>query len=397
MKVERYERIRHAAAGGAEPLLRSGLEHSLPWLEAEEGRVAPFQNYLLARGRDGTPTALATCYPIRHTSAHRAYAAWEVLLGAPTEALVEALPPGAAHDDAVNTLAKLRAGLPATATDALAVVTPGSVRPGVLTARDAVPVRELDALVSAVEDLSAELSLPVVEFAHVRGDAEGRRLHRVLRARGYTAVTTGADAVLDARFTSLETYFARFRSNRRKTLRKERSRFLAQAPEVRLQGPEGLTPCLVALQLARYRAYGHDTDADAVRDRFSRAARIPGLKVLRADGSDGPLGFVAFYEDPRARRLVPRLGAFTRDVPSCYFNLSYYELIAYAARIGGMSIHYGDSTYGAKTLRGCRLVRLTTYLRAADPALHHQLDEAARLRTTLEENQMRAAEDMAGS
>lgn len=434
MTIERYERIRDVTGPGASALLTADLERSLPWWAAEEGRISPEHHYLVARGPDGTATALAACHPLPHTAAHRAYAVLELLLGAPTEALVRRLAPGPARSVAARTLARLRAQLPAAATDVLAVVTPGSVQPGVLTAPAPGPRRlgasrprradpspgpaaqpcadragsgpagplgvpgpaaptDLEDLVTAVERLAGKLSLPVVEFANVRAEPGDAALHRTLRARGYAPVITGADAVLEAHHTDLDAYFAGFRSNRRKVLRKERSRFLAAGPTLDLQGPEGLTADLVALQLARYRAYGHDATPDSVRDRFARAARVPGLRVLRADGPTGPLGFVAFYEHLGRRRLVPRLGAFVRSAPACYFNLAYYELIAHAARLGGMSIHYGDATYAAKTGRGCRLVRLTTYLRATDPALQRVLREAARLRTELEERELRAAEE----
>ncbi|MFI2190299.1 hypothetical protein [Streptomyces sioyaensis] len=388
LHISRHARIRDAAAHGAHELLSGDLERSLPWLEAEEGRISADHHYI-AVGRPGARAeALAVCYSIPQASAHRAYASAEVLLGRPTDALIHGLPSEVESMRAQETLARLRRRLPTTATDTLAVVAPGSVHSGVVSNSQFSPARRravLTSLVDAVEHSAAELGLPVVEFGHVRDDPSDRELHHVLRSKGYTGVTVGADAVLDVRFRDLDEYFTSFRSNRRKVLRKERQRFLATGPTISLRGADGLTDDLVDLQLARYLHYGHQADAQSVRDRFVRAAKIPGLKVLRADSDSGPLGFVAFYEDRARARIVPRLGAFVRNESACYFNLAYYELIAHAARLGGMHIHYGDSTYEAKTARGCALTRLTTYFRSPDTNLQKLLHEAGRLRSELEE------------
>ncbi|MBR8642373.1 hypothetical protein KEF29_31220 [Streptomyces tuirus] len=300
-------------------------------------------------------------------------------------------------------LDSVRSLLPVEATDTLAVVTPGCVFPGV-SLPAGVDIDSLATLVGAVEAQAQALGLPVVEFGHLRDDtAADRALHKTLRARGYIAVTVGADAVLDtAPYTGLDSYFSSFRSHRRKVMRKERRLFEGAHATVRIDGPEGLTDDLAALQLDRYRRYGQQTDEAAVQDRFTRAARIPGLRVLRADAPSnppsagtpaGPLGFIAFYEDHRTHRILTRLGAFSGHA-AAYFNIAYYELVAHATGLGGMRIHYGDSTYLAKTLRGCSLTRLTTYfraIRATDASLHDALSRAGRLRTCLEEKQLARA------
>ncbi|WP_330328515.1 hypothetical protein OHS33_01365 [Streptomyces sp. NBC_00536] len=344
----------------------------------------------------GTGAQCATCYVIPHDCPHTTYATRSVLLGSPLRDLLDRLPDAAEADRLREAAADLGRRLPAEGTDTLAVVSPGSTRPGVTPGAGGsgplAELAELAELVSGAERIAAEQGLPVVEFGNVREEPAWAPLHRILRERGYVPVTTGADAVLDAPAEGLDAYFDGFRSHRRKVLRKERARFLDRNPRVEVLGADGLTPDLVELQLDRYRRYGHEADADAVRDRFRRAASIPGLRVLRADGEGGPLGFVAFYEDLPHRRLVPRLGAFSTDDRGSYFNLAYYELIAHAARGGGFRIHYGESTYGAKTARGCRLTRLVTYFRAADPHLHHALGAAAALRSDLEEREIAAAE-----
>ncbi|AZM56967.1 hypothetical protein DMA15_34000 [Streptomyces sp. WAC 01529] len=324
---------------------------------------------------------------IPHDCPHTTYATWSVLFGSPVRDLLHRLPDDA-RSDRLRQAAELGRRVRVEDTDTLAVISPGSTRPGVTAGGE----RALAALVSGAERIAAEQGLPVVEFGNVRDEPEWTALHRILRERGYVPVTTGADAVLDVPTEGLDAYFDGFRSHRRKVLRKERARFLDRRPRVAVLGAEGLTPDLVELQLDRYRRYGHEADADAVRDRFRRALSIPGLRVLRADGEGGPLGFVAFYEDLPHRRLVPRLGAFSTEDRGSYFNLAYYELIAHAARGGGFRIHYGESTYGAKAARGCRLTRLVTYFRAADPHLHDALTAAGALRSHLEEREITAAE-----
>ncbi|MGW6947508.1 hypothetical protein [Streptomyces xanthophaeus] len=340
----------------------------------------------------GSGAQFATCYVIPHDCPHTTYATWSALFGSPLRDLLHRLPDDVEADRLREAAAELGSRLPAPApdTDTLAVVSPGSTRPGVT--QGAGGARALTELVSGAERIAAERGLPVVEFGNVRDEPEWAPLHRILSDRGYVPVTTGADAVLDAPDTGLDAYFDGFRSHRRKVLRKERARFLELGHHVEVLGADGLTPDLVELQLDRYRRYGHEADADAVRDRFRRAASIPGLRVLRADGADGPLGFVAFYEDLPHRRLIPRLGAFSTEDRGSYFNLAYYELIAHAARGGGFRIHYGESTYGAKAARGCRLTRLVTYFRAADPHLHDALTAAGAIRSHLEEREIAAAE-----
>ncbi|MFI1189009.1 peptidogalycan biosysnthesis protein [Streptomyces californicus] len=401
MRARAWTSVREAMADSADVRGgESGLHRSLPWLAAEEGRVSRDQYYLRVGG------ALASCYPLPHTAAHRTYATWEIVCGAPVEELVQhTAQPRRASAEAE--LAHVRALLPARATDTLAVVTPGCLFPGV-TLSPRTSAHSLDALVDGVEAQAGDLGLPVVQFGNLREDDTAERtLHQVLRARGYSAVTVGADAVLDtSAYADLEAYFSGFRAHRRKVLRKERRLFEGERATVRVHGPEGLTEELAALQLARYRRYGHRTDARAVEDRFTRAATIPGLKVLRADTEEtspsagsptsSPLGFVAFYEDHGTRRILTRLGAF-REGKAAYFNIAYYELIAHATRVGGMRIHYGDSTYEAKTLRGCGLTRLTSYFRATDPSLHRAIARAGRLRTALEELRLRRAVSERGS
>ncbi len=392
MLIERSHRACDAAAGGGSELLSADLEHSLHWLDAEEGRTSEVQYYLLVRYASGVSEALAACYPVPASAAYRRYAAWDVPLGERTKALSEGRAPGPVREASVGTVARLREMLPVSVTGTLAVVAPGSVYSGIITRTGTTPSRRqeaLDALLREAEQLAAEFRLPVVEVGAVCDDAD-QDVHEVLLARGYAPTTIGADAVLDAFYGNLDEYVASFRANRRKVLRKERQRFLAAGPVVEMLGADGLTADLVDLQLERYRRYGFSSDANAVSDRFARAAQIPGLKVLRADCETGSLGFVAFYfvafyEDHRHGRLVPRLGAFARSDAACYFNLAYYELIVHASRLGGMRIHYGANTYDAKVLRGCRLVRLTTYFRAREPELQHVIQNAAGLRTRLEE------------
>ena len=381
MAITRHTTARRLAMYGPQGAVE--LERTVPWLLAEEGRITGEQYYLTR------PGLLASCYVIPHDCAHTGYATWQMLFGQPVRSLVDRIADD--EEDRTRTateLADLAARLPAGATDTLAVVTPGSTRPGISGATSA---EEVAALVVGIEKLADALSLPVVAIGNVRDEPGCADLDRILRERDYVPVTTGADALLDVPPGDLDSYFDGFRANRRKVMRKERGRFLAAGPSVTVSGSDGLTADLVDLQRERYAQYGHQADTAAVLDRFRRAVRIPGLRVLRADGPDGPLGFVGFYLDRRHRRIVTRLGAFARDDTACYFNLAYYELISYAAAAGGLRIHYGESTYQAKTARGCRLVRLNTYFRAADPEVHQIIAEAGRVRTRLEERQLSAA------
>jgi hypothetical protein len=361
------------------------LERTVPWLRAEEGRITSDQCYLASAESD----LFASCYVIPHDCAHTAYATWPMLFGPPVQSLVDQMPDDTVRIDTARRLAELAELLPAAGTDALVAVTPGSTRPGITggtRSRD-----DVHELLADVEDLAAERRLPVTAVANVRADPDCAMLHRVLRERGYVSVTTGADAVLDVPSGDLDSYFSGFRANRRKVLRKERGRFLDRHPSISVSGPAGLTADLVDLQVDRYARYGHRADAASVRDRFDRAATIPGFRVLRADGPNGPLGFVGFYQDGPYRRIVTRLGAFVRDDAASYFNIAYYELISYAAKAGGFRIHYGESTYGAKTARGCQLVRLSAYFRAEDPRTQQLLASAGEIRTRLEEHQLAAA------
>lgn len=376
MAITRHTTARRLAMSGTEAV---ELERTVPWLLAEEGRITEEQYYLTQ------PGLLASSYVIPHDCVHTGYATWQMLFGRPVRSLVDQIPDDDCRTRTATELAELAAQLPASATGTLAVVTPGSTHPGI---SGATATEEMAALVAGIEDLADALSLPVVAIGNVRDEAACADLRRVLRDRGYLAVTTGADAMLDVPPGDLDSYFAGFRANRRKVMRKERGRFLAAGPSVTVSGSDGLTADLVDLQLERYSRYGHQVDTAAVLDRFRRAVTIPGLMVLRADSAAGPLGFVGFYVDRPHRRIITRLGAFARDDTACYFNLAYYELISYAATAGGFRIHYGESTYRAKTARGCRLVRLNTYFRATDPNVHRIIADAGRIRTRLEEQQL---------
>lgn len=394
MRIAAYDSLANQAAAASIGSVTAAFEQSVSWLKAEEGRVTSAQRYLIARQGKET-LAWAACYAVPHDAAHTTYATRSLLLGSATAKLTSQLAKGPRRSAALASLDSLRTQLAPEDTDTLAVIVPGSSQPGIAVDRDVTGPRRAEAvkrLIEHAEALAEEKGLPIVEFGNVRDEPRYSELHQLLMARGYTPVITGADAVLDVDGTNLDAYFDAFRSNRRKVLRKERRGFLALNPITTLSGANGLTDDLLTLQLDHYRRHGHTTSPSAVRDRFDRAASIPGIRVLRTDAADtGILGFLAFYEDPCGKRIIPRFGAFASEPHGCYFNIGYYELISYASKVGGASIHYGETTYQAKIARGCRLTRLTTYFRSINPHSQRLLSLAGELRTGLEEGAISAA------
>ncbi|GAA1018192.1 hypothetical protein Aple_033980 [Acrocarpospora pleiomorpha] len=361
----------------AERLLERELERSAAWLLAEEGRVADRQHYVTVHAEDGQAIGMAACYLVPRAGTHRAYQPTEVLLGARAEQL--------ARRDELERLAALRSVAADRCGDTLVVVAPGTATAsGVVLACDQGKAIA-ETLARAVESVARSWGATHVEFAHLQATGQDRWIAEVLAARGYADALVGANAVLDVTFPSLDAYFAGFTANRRKVLRKERRRYLDEGH--RVSAGTGLTDDLVPLQLERYLRYGFEADAHAVRDRFARARTIPGLHVVRADGQDGPAGFVACYHDRHRARLVPRLGAFGGDRSGVYFNLAFYELISHAIEIGARSIHYGTHSYEAKTHRGCRLERLHTRILALDGD-QDWVEDAAALRGGLEESEL---------
>jgi predicted N-acyltransferase len=91
------------------------------------------------------------------------------------------------------------------------------------------------------------------------------------------------------------------------------------------------------------------------------------------------VGFTAVAVDHAHGRLIPRLGAVRADVPFAYFNLTFYELLSWAHRLGLGSIELGTQAYEAKLLRGAVLARRAAFMYPVDPALRPVLDHAAEI------------------
>jgi predicted N-acyltransferase len=344
---------------------------------------------LLARRANGRAAAAALCVGIGHRCAHTTYKPWEQLLGREMGELASD-----AYVGSPKRLQLLRSRLPVTATDALVCALPGATLPGILwddALSEPASALAIDRVMIDTESEARGLGASVCAIANVRDEPRYAVLHTVLKARGYHAAVTAADAVMNVSHSTLDQFFASFRSQRRKSMRKERRQFLdAGVRVVAGAGPEWLTDDLAPLQFAHYQRYGHTVDMAAVLDRFTRVRTIPGLRVLRASLDGCNIGFIAFFvSGVDSSRIVGRLFGFADNRVAAYFNLTYYELLNYAMGEGIATIHYGSGSYEAKMARGCRLVPLSMHVKALQPAAA-AIADAASFRDELERHRLAA-------
>jgi predicted N-acyltransferase len=181
---------------------------------------------------------------------------------------------------------------------------------------------------------------------------------RALRPAGGQVAVLGAETALETGHDNFDDYVAALSAHRRGRIRRERRDYLAGPLRTAItEGPGALGEDLVELRAGLREKYGLDGNRDATRAEFALLARECGanLVVARTRWDDDVVGFVVFLRD--GARMYARTGGFDHDRLGpgdfVYFNLAYYDALAWALPRGVRRFEYGLSAYPAKRTRGC--------------------------------------------
>jgi predicted N-acyltransferase len=225
------------------------------------------------------------------------------------------------------------------------------------------PELDADERERVVDELVAEVAARAGEagsagFLYLdRPDAEAvsRRLDRP-----HALLLSGGGARLRVAWPDWESYLASLPSARRITFRRERRGFVEAGLTVRVEklpGREGeLAPLLASLR-RKHGVWGSTVEACAAYLRACAAGELgPRSVVFLCELGGRTVGFCLAYVFRDT--LFVRSAGF--DYPCCpgrweYFNVTFYEPIAYAATHGLAWIDYGTEALRAKRLRGSTL------------------------------------------
>jgi hypothetical protein len=258
-------------------------------------------------------------------------------------------------------------------------VVPGCYVPSVVH-RPGLSRADLAVIIAALREVMPT-GLTAVAVPNLPSGGRWQQLAAVLDDSGFMRVSQPPVAVLQVPDTGWEGYLAGFSYNRRKTMRKERVRFLASVTDVSLveEIPHRLLDDAIALLGQRFAKFGYHEPPERLRDRLDRFRVIQPAGFIIARRDEELVGFTAVAIDHANERLIPRLGAVRADVPYAYFNLTFYELLIWAHRLGLHTIELGTQSYQAKLLRGVALTSRHALIYPLDPALRRALDYSARV------------------
>jgi predicted N-acyltransferase len=216
-------------------------------------------------------------------------------------------------------------------------------------------VRDVSVLLDAAKDVAARNNTPTVAALYLTtADVQAITATRP----GMYPLHLGDDAWLELPGTGFEDYLDGLPRTRRRNVRHECRRFLAQDYRVThttLHRCLDEASRLTALTEARH---GKPTDVAAIRDSFAVQAEVMGdrAEVLLLDHGGDAVGFCLFYLHRGV--LVLRTVGFDYQCLSDayeYFNLAYYIPIRHAYERGARSVHAGVAAARAKALRGATL------------------------------------------
>ncbi|QKV96406.1 GNAT family N-acetyltransferase [Streptomyces sp. NA02950] len=235
-----------------------------------------------------------------------------------------------------------------------------------------------DALERQAEAASAEL----VCWVYFIEDADAT-VDTVLRERGYTRVSVGADCHLPITWDSFDGYLRGFSAKRRWSIQREVRGFAEAGVTVERHGAEALGPELAGLELQWRRKYGRKADLEATVADYRELREHVGdaMTVFVARRQGRALGFVTFIEDgPVWWARFPGFDYSAGSDIYLYFNLLFYHPIQVAISEGISSISYSMGSYETKCSRGCAPRHLLAYVRTAgDAGLAADLEVADRI------------------
>jgi predicted N-acyltransferase len=229
-------------------------------------------------------------------------------------------------------------------------------------------------VVAAAVALGEELARSTT-FLYVDEDDEA--LRDLLRETGFASFRTGTASILDVPAGGLEEYLARFRSDRRSAIRRERRKVRDAGFELAVEPfTESLAAELVPLDQSVVRKYGDEWSPEEVEAMYDPLLRYltPRASVVtaRLRGRLGGFLLLLRWRDELYARNVGFDYELQGRVP-LYFTVVFYEPIAYAARAGVSRIDYVIASEDVKRSRGCRQVAQLGYVRCADPRAQREL------------------------
>ncbi|WP_172383165.1 GNAT family N-acetyltransferase [Streptomyces sp. MNP-20] len=176
----------------------------------------------------------------------------------------------------------------------------------------------------------------------------------------------GVDTWLPVDFATFEDYVRQLSSKRRHAVRREIAAFRAQGRRVEVTRlgdcPEALGPLLANVQ----RKYGHRSTAARMTDLLDQYARVldDESRVFLCRGPDGGLLGYALYFAWEGVLYARNVGFDYERLSGddgTYFNLLFYEPIAYAVEHGYRAVHFGMGSR-AKAARGALIRPLWSLL-----------------------------------
>lgn len=251
---------------------------------------------------------------------------------------------------------------------------------GPLSARDRRAALGLAA--DALERQAEAASAALVAWVYFIEDAD-RTADTVLRERGYTRVSVGADCHLPVTWDSFDGYLRDFSAKRRWSIQREVRAFTEAGVTVERHGAEALDRELAGLELQWRQKYGRKADLEATVADYRELREHIGdaMTVFVARRQGQALGFVTFLQDgPVWWARFPGFDYSAGPDIYLYFNLLFYHPIQVAIREGISSISYSMGSYETKCSRGCSPRHLVAYVRTADdPGLAADLEMADRV------------------
>lgn len=215
-------------------------------------------------------------------------------------------------------------------------------------------------------ELCADLLPALGDLADAEGCASSALLYatpelvRLLRpGPRHTCAVLGAESRLESAAADFEGYLGELSSRRRGRARRERRIYLDGPARTDItEGPDALGDDLVDLRCNLRLRYGLPEDRTRTETEFAALARHCGdrLVVGRTVMDDDTVGFVVDlrHGDTLFARTAGfdynRLGA--RDF--CYFNIVYYDMLAWGLPRGVRALELGLASYQGKRTRGCR-------------------------------------------
>lgn len=347
-----------------------GMYTAPEWYQSVEGKLAAPQRYVLVG--EGPHGGAASLYRTT-ASTYLLYNPVGLLAGEATIAEVE---PYLASEELLRARELAATVRAKAAGDATIGASPfGATNPLRITADASAKQR----VVELLESTAGEWETPVVAWLYAR--PEDATVAHLFSERGYVALHTGANCVLDVDFGDFEGYLRQLTAGRRSAIRKERRRFTEFGLMVETSEIPPVIDAVAELQAQLQRKHGHTYDPAAQRRALEGIveflADYARLSTVVKDERIGGFCLYYLYEGVAYPKMVGFDEDFLDRRSFAYFNATYYDLIEKAATGHLRRIEYGSHAYDIKLTRGCRAERLVSYVRVPEAVRAEALELAA--------------------